>query len=246
MQARSSEHTHDGITLVVTRVPESSPGPTFVLVHGIAVSSRYFGPTTTELAKLGQVYLIDLPGYGAAPKPQRDVSIADHAAVIASWVAGSGLENPVLVGHSMGAQVVSQLAVDHPELTDRIVLMCPTMPPNERSLATGAWLLTLDSVGNPPKADAIIMADYLFRCGIPYFLKQSKHLFGDRIEDRLGSIAAKTLVIGGDKDKIVKAPWLKRVTDGIPSARLEIVHGPHVVMWRDPERIAELIAGHAA
>jgi len=243
------EHRHDGLTLVATRADGTPPAgsPTFVLVHGIAVSSRYFAPTTAELAKLGTVYLVDLPGYGAAPTvPKgRDVTITDHANVLASWLAASGLENPVVVGHSMGAQVVSRMAVDHPELTSRIVLMSVTMPVGERNLVKGGWLLAIDSLRNPPSADAVIMADYLFRCGIPYFFRQTKQLFSDRIEDRLGEVKAKTLVICGDKDLIVPRSWSQRVTDEIPDARLEIVRGPHVIMYHQPAQLAAVIAGHA-
>jgi len=244
------EHKYDGLTVVVTRAEGTPPpgSPSFVLVHGIAVSSRYFGPTTAELAKHGTVYLVDLPGYGAAPKPKdgRDVSITDHARTLAAWLAESGLDNPVVAGHSMGARVVSRLAVDYPHLTNRIVLMSATMPVGERSLAKGGFLLALDSVRNPLRADAVIMADYLLRCGIPYFLKQSKHLFADHIEDRLDQIRAKTLVLCGDKDLIVPRAWSQRIADGIPDARLEVVRGPHVIMYHDPARLAELIAGHAA
>lgn len=249
METGAIEHEHDGLTIVVTRAEGNPPvgSPTFVLVHGIAVSSRYFGPTTPELAKLGTVYLVDLPGYGAAPKPPkgRDVTITDHANALASWLAASGLENPLLVGHSMGAQVVSRLAADHPELTARIVLMAPTMPVGERNLLIGGWLLLIDSVRNPLRADAVIMADYLFRCGIPYFLKQSKHLFRDHIEDRLAEVNAKTLVVCGDKDKIVPSSWSQRITDGIADARLEVVSGPHVIMYHEPAHLAGVIAGHA-
>jgi pimeloyl-ACP methyl ester carboxylesterase len=250
MKTSPIEHGHEGLTIVVTRAEGTPPpgSPTFVLVHGIAVSSRYFAPTTAELVKLGTVYLVDLPGYGAAPKAAkgRDVTISDHANVLASWLAASGLENPVVVGHSMGAQVVSRLAVDHPELTNRIVLMSPTMPAGERSLLTGGWLLAIDSVRNPPSADAVIMADYLFRCGIPYFFRQTKHLFGDHIEDRLAEVRAKTLVICGDKDLIVPRSWSQRVAEEIPDARLEIVSGPHVIMYHEPAHLAAVIAGHAA
>jgi pimeloyl-ACP methyl ester carboxylesterase len=219
MKTSPIEHGHEGLTIVVTRAEGTPPpgSPTFVLVHGIAVSSRYFAPTTAELVKLGTVYLVDLPGYGAAPKAAkgRDVTISDHANVLASWLAASGLENPVVVGHSMGAQVVSRLAVDHPELTNRIVLMSPTMPAGERSLLTGGWLL-------------------------------AKHLFGDHIEDRLAEVRAKTLVICGDKDLIVPRSWSQRVAEEIPDARLEIVSGPHVIMYHEPAHLAAVIAGHAA
>jgi pimeloyl-ACP methyl ester carboxylesterase len=242
----TSRRAFDDLTVMVKRFPGRDEGPAFVLVHGIGVSSRYYHPAAAELAKQGRVYLVDLPGYGAAPDPKRDVSIADHAGVLARVLEDSGLVNPVLVGHSMGSQVVSRLAVDSPQVTDRIVLMAPTMPVGERTLWSGAWRLVVDGVRNRPLANLVVAWDYFVRCGIPYFLRQSRHLFSDRIEDRVGSIAAATLVLAGHADLVVPVDWARGVAAGIPNSRFAVVHGPHLVMYSDPVGVAQAIAEHAA
>ena len=244
----TSRRAFDDLTVVVKRFPRiaDGDGPAFVLVHGIGVSSRYYHPAAAELAKVGAVYLVDLPGYGAAPDPRRDVSIADHAAVLARVLEDSGLVNPVLVGHSMGAQVVSRLAVDSPRVTDRIVLLAPTMPADERRLWPAALRLLADGTRNPLRANLIIGWDYFVRCGMPYFFRQLPHLFGDRIEDRLAGIRAKTLVLIGDRDLVVPERWAHFVAESTPGARFETVRGPHVIMYSDPVRVAGFIAEHAA
>lgn len=243
----TSRRAFDDLTVVVKRFPHTvtGDGPAFVLVHGIGVSSRYYHPAAAELAKLGEVYLVDLPGYGAAPDPRRDVSIADHAWVLARVLEDSPLVNPVIVGHSMGSQVVSRLAVDWPRVTDRIVLMAPTMPPAERSLGAGAWRLIVDGMRNPPVANLIVAWDYFVRCGLPYFFRQTRHLFDDRIEDRLSRVTARTLVLNGDRDLVVPTGWARTVAEGIPGARIEVVHGPHLIMFSDPVNVAAHIAEHA-
>lgn len=233
------------LCLVVKRFPGSADGPAFVLVHGIGVSSRYYHPVAAELAKRGRVYLVDLPGYGAAPNPRRDVSIADHAAVLGRFLAAADLQDPVIVGHSMGSQVVSRLAVDSPSVASHIVLMAPTMPIGERTVRRSFWRLVVDGLRNPPLANLIVMIDYFVRCGVPYFLRQTRHLFGDRIEDRLGGIRSKTLVLGGDRDLVVPQEWARFVAAGIAGAQVEFVRGPHLIMWSDPVRIAAAIERHA-
>lgn len=244
----TSRRAFDDLTVVVKRFPSVAEveGPEFVLVHGIGVSSRYFHPAAAELAKRGTVYLVDLPGYGAAPDPRRDVSIADHAGVLARVLEDSGLVDPVLVGHSMGSQVVSRLAVDSPDVTDRIVLLAPTMPAGERRFFSAAWRLLVDGVRNPLRANLIIGWDYFVRCGMPYFFRQLPHLFGDRIEERLPGIRAKTLVLIGHDDLVVPVPWARFVAGSIPGGRFETVRGPHVIMYSDPVNVAALIAEHAA
>ncbi len=215
-------------------------------MHGIGVSSRYYHPAAAELAQYGPVYLVDLPGYGSAPNPHRDVSIVDHAGVLAEYLKAEGIENPVLVGHSMGTQVVSRAALDYPELTDSLVLIAPTMDPAARTFWTATRLLLTDIVLHEKlRANLLISADYFIRCGVPYFLRQVPHLLTDRIEDRLPRLAVKGLVLRGNADVISKEGWSREVAGLLKQGSYATVDGPHVVMFADPARVAALIANHA-
>lgn len=241
---------YDDLAVVIRRFPlaDSAPseGRPFVLVHGIGVSSRYFHPAAAELAKYGSVYLVDLPGYGSAPDPHRPVTIRDHAGVLAKFLAADGIDAPILVGHSMGTQVVTQLALDYPQVTDRLVLLAPTMDAAARGFwrATGRLLRDI-LTREPPRVNAIVSVDYFFRCGIPYFLKQTRFLLADRIEDRLPRLDVKALVIRGDRDCICPPEWTRHVAALLRDGSYAEVRGPHVIMYTDPKRIAALIADHA-
>ncbi|MEO8263730.1 MAG: alpha/beta fold hydrolase [Pseudolysinimonas sp.] len=238
----TSRQVHENLTIVVKRFAvRHQPVDTdrsFVLVHGIGVSSRYFQPLAAELANLGAVYLVDLPGYGAAPDPRRDVTIADHAAVLASLLRRSGLDGSVIVGHSWGCQVVSTLAIEHPDVTDRIVLMSPTMQPASRRFWSAARNLLHDALREPPVVFGIAVTDYLIRCGLPYLLRQVPHMLQDAIETRLGGMRSRVLVINGDRDPIVSKEWATEL--GGLSDRIEFreVNGPHVIMHTQPAMIA--------
>lgn len=248
MTAVTSRRAFGDLTVVVKRYPHSAQGsgPDFVLVHGIGVSSRYFQQAAAALASHGSVYLVDLPGYGSAPNAHRDVSLADHAGVLADFLEDSGFVNPVLVGHSMGAQIVAQLDVDSPEVTDRIVLMAPSLEPRLRTFWRAVGALALDATREPAWGNAITASDLWFRCGPFYAIAQMKHLLADRLEDRLPRVSARALVITGDRDPIVSAQWANQVTDLIPQATLRVVEGGHVMMFSDPVRVADLIAEHAS
>ena len=238
------------LCVVVKRFPgreATSGGPIFVLVHGLGVSSRYFQPAAAELARHGQVYLVDLPGHGASPKPSpaRHVSIADHAAVLGGLIAETGAPRVVLVGHSMGAQVVARLAIDHPDVVDRVVLMAPTLDPALRTPARAVGRLLRDGVREPPIANFIAVTDYLLRCGLRYGLQQLPNVLEDRPEDYLPMLTTPTLVIRGDRDPIVEHGWAAEVAGLVPGARLAEVRGPHVIMFTDPVGVAREIAEHA-
>ncbi|CAN5557154.1 alpha/beta hydrolase [soil metagenome] len=242
----TSRQAFGDLTIVVQRFPGPVvDGPSFVLVPGIGVSSRYFAPAAAELAKRGTVYLVDLPGYGAAPDPKREVTIVDHANVLAKFLTAAQLDHPVLVGHSWGSQVVSRLAVDHPGVVDHLVLMAPTLVPGARTFWRSIRLLLVDGFREPLRVNLIAAGDYLFRCGIPYGMRQMPYLLEDRIEDRLPAITAKTLVLRGDRDPIVEEPWAREVTSLVPGADYATVAGAHVVMYTDPVGVAKHISDHA-
>jgi len=242
----SRSQIDDDLAIVVKRYPSRGTviGPNFVLVHGIGMSSRYFAPLAAELARHGSVWTIDLPGYGSAPNPRRDVTIDDHAAVLAAFLESGRIGGPVLIGHSMGCQVIAALAVANPGVTDRIVLMAPAINPAERTVAFQALRLAQDALVEPPRANWVVFSDYLFRSGPLYFLRQMHHMLADAIEARLPGIAAKTLVIVGDHDAIVPTDWAEEVTRLLPNGTLRVVRGPHVIMFTDPVAIAAHIAEH--
>jgi 2-hydroxy-6-oxonona-2,4-dienedioate hydrolase len=120
-----------------TSVDASAPAtPTVVLVHGVAVSSRYLVPLAEHLAPRARVYLPDLPGYGRSDRPPgRDLTVPELADALASWMDRVGLDSPHLIGNSFGCQVIVDLAARHPDRVGRLVLQGPAMDPHARS----AW-----------------------------------------------------------------------------------------------------------
>lgn len=247
-QFYTSRQLHDDLTVVVERFPgpEDVAARTYVLVHGIGVSSRYFHPLAAELSASGRVFLVDLPGYGAAPDPRRDVTLADHAAVLAGFLRETDLANPVLVGHSMGTQVVSLLAERHPDVTDTVVMLAPTLVPSARTPGRAIRNLLRDALREPPVVFVIAVTDYLVRCGLPYLLRQMPHMLADRLEDRVAAHRARTLVVNGHRDPIVPSAWASELAQRHPHAEFREVRGPHVIMHTAPAMIARHIVAFVA
>lgn len=244
----TSRQEHDSLTIFVERFPgpENPAAPTFVLVHGIGVSSRYFHPLAAELSTAGRVFLVDLPGYGESPDPRRDVSIADHAEVLAGFLRQLAVPDPVIVGHSWGAEVVSMLALRHPAVPRTVVLLSPTLEPPARTAWRAIGRLLRDSVREPPAVFWIAATDYLVRCGLRYLLKQLPHMLADRPEDRVPDHRARTLVVNGDRDPVVSSQWARRLADAHPDGEFREVRGPHVIMHTEPATIAQHITRFVA
>ncbi len=219
--------------------------PDFVLLHGIGVSARSYGPTAAALATHGDVHLLDLAGYGRSPRPDRDLGIADHAALVARYLDDRTLDHPVVVGHSMGTQVAAQLCADFPELSDHLVLIGPVVVPDARTLLKLAGLLLRDGLREPPAVTVLAIHDYLFRAGVPYMAEQLPHLLGADLEAGAERVAARTLVLCGRDDPIVPVEWAIQLTSRFRHGWFATVPGPHASMFAAPELIAGLLTDHA-
>ena len=87
-------------------MPAGPDVDTFVLLHGYGASSftwRYLAP---ELAKRGHVLLVDMKGFGEAPKPDDgQYGPQDLAELIHRLLVQRRLSRVTLVGHSLGGGV---------------------------------------------------------------------------------------------------------------------------------------------
>ena len=103
--------------------------PRFVLVPGLGLSGRYMMPTAELLASTGTVWVPDLPGCGRSDRPRNVSGIPELADALALWMEMHGIEAPVLIGNSFGAQVIVDFAVRYPERLDSAVLVAPPSTP---------------------------------------------------------------------------------------------------------------------
>ncbi|MBY4206047.1 alpha/beta hydrolase [Rhodococcus sp. 05-2255-1e] len=84
-------------------------GSPLVLVHGLGSSHRNWDPIVPALAEHREVIALDLPGFGRTP-PLADVSIASLTDALRAYLDSEGLSDVDLVGSSMGARMVVELA----------------------------------------------------------------------------------------------------------------------------------------
>jgi len=81
-------------------------GETFVLLHGYGASSFSWRTWTPTLATRGHVVLVDLKGFGRAPRPDDDrYGPSDQAELVHRLVVERDLRDVTLVGHSLGGGV---------------------------------------------------------------------------------------------------------------------------------------------
>lgn len=233
----------DGHILVTT--DSELPGQhTFLLVHGIGMGISYFAELREALQPHGRIVALDLPGFGDSPEPPESLSMAGMGRLLNDFVIAELLDNPVLVGHSMGSQVVTEAAAQRPDLYSQIVLIAPTVNAHERSIGRQSLRMLQDLVDESPQVLALGLKNYL-KAGPRWFAKKLHSMMDHEIEKTLPHVQAHTLVIRGTRDPVCPHDWAEQVTALLPDGRLvEIPGRGHETMVKDGECAAELIANH--
>ena len=101
-------------------------GPCIVLLHGNGVLLQdWLAPGMfDELARSHEVIAFDRPGFGYSTRPRfKAWTPARQAALIAKALRRLGIRQACIVGHSFGTMVATALALDHPTLVSRLVLL---------------------------------------------------------------------------------------------------------------------------
>ncbi|MEO5806588.1 alpha/beta hydrolase [Devosia sp.] len=97
-------------------------GKPLVLLHGGLGDMTMFGPVLDALAAGRQVIGVDLQGHGHTLPFDRPMTAKAMATDVAELIKYLGLEQPDVLGYSMGALIAMRLAIDHPEAVGRLVL----------------------------------------------------------------------------------------------------------------------------
>ncbi|MGP9613091.1 alpha/beta fold hydrolase [Brachybacterium sp. AOP42-B2-9] len=237
-----TRRVHVGGHTVDVRGTFAPERPPIVLVHGIGMSGEYFLPYGDLLAVTHDVYTLDLPGYGSTPQPVRALTVPELSDVVVGVVTTLGLDAPVLVGHSMGCQIVADAIADHPGLCAGYMLIGPTVDPAARSLHAQGMRLLRDTLIESPLSNAVVFRNYL-RMGPLRYLRTARHMLADHTEETIPRCTVPGLVVRGARDPIASAEWVRLLVRLAPDAALrEIPGGSHNVQHIRPHDLAAACA----
>jgi pimeloyl-ACP methyl ester carboxylesterase len=98
-------------------------GPPLVLLHGAYMNAEAMRPLADGLAGIRQVIVPDAQGHGRTADVDRPITYEQMGDDFAELIRGLGHEQADVVGYSMGGASGLRLAIQHPELVRRLVVI---------------------------------------------------------------------------------------------------------------------------
>jgi pimeloyl-ACP methyl ester carboxylesterase len=224
--------------------PKGGSDTPLLLVHGLGAQGEDWSRMIPALAAQGfHVYVPDLPGYGRSSHPKdADYSIAMEEAAMVSFAQAVHLPHAFVAGWSMGGWIAMKLALDHPEMVDRLVVYDSAgiyfpanfgaelfVPSDAPGLARLATALSPDPRPNAhPLPDFVVRAvlDRMARNGWVVNRSMTAMTNGrDLLDFRLQEIRQPTLVVWGAEDQLIPLAVGKRLHEEVPNSTLSILEG---------------------
>jgi esterase len=224
-------------------------GPAVLLLHGLFGSAANLGMVARGLADQFSVYSLDLPNHGKSPR--RDVMhYPAMAADVAAFIEGMKLAPCRVLGHSMGGKVAMQLALERPDLVDRLVVadIAPVQyPPHHDAVLAGIDAVAEAVPTDRRSADAVL-SEHVMEPGVRAFLlkswqkdadgrwgwlinreaiKANYHFLGEpnRPPAPGGQFTGPVLFIAGSESDYVKPEHRDTVVELFPNAEVKFIQG---------------------
>jgi pimeloyl-ACP methyl ester carboxylesterase len=128
---------------------DEGSGPPLVLIHGLGGQMHNFTHSLLDRLKHNhRVIILDRPGCGYSTRSRKaSAALAVQAKTIAGLIDELNLEQPLIVGHSLGGAIALMLALEHPEKIGGLALVAPathageTVPPLFRGIYVRSKLM---------------------------------------------------------------------------------------------------------
>lgn len=102
-------------------------GEPLVLLHGGVIGILMFGPTLPALAASRQVIAPELQGHARTVDIDRPLSCEAMADDVAALLAQLEIAQADVLGYSLGGNVALQLAIRHPEVVRRLIVVAASI-----------------------------------------------------------------------------------------------------------------------
>lgn len=212
-----------------------------VLIHGLGTDRRIWLYQVPEFCSRVPTLTVDLRGHGRSSAPDGEWTVADMGRDIVRLLRQLGAEKANLVGLSLGGMVAQQFALDYPYATASLVLVdtiAGPPPGGDQPLREALAFIeaqpmraiaeTRIAAAFTDAVDPVMRGHVIEQAALndkDNYLRAARATFSFNVRERLGEIAAPTLVVVGEQDRTFPMAWMEDVASGIRGARLVRLSG---------------------
>jgi pimeloyl-ACP methyl ester carboxylesterase len=238
----------NGVHMYVEQYGQGSP---LLLLHGgILTIDLNFASLIPTLAERHTVVGVEFQGHGRTADTGREITPAALASDVVGVLDSLGLDRAHVFGHSMGAGVALELAVNHPARVRRVVAASASVRPEgmHEDLTDPAKMAT--STRMPTAQDFADMKEAYGRLSphpehFDEFLATLSASTADLqgwSDEQLAGITAPTLLIIGDRD-FTTVEHAALMLELIPGSQLAVLPDTtHMQVTRRPELLLPMLA----
>ena len=248
--------TVDGIR---TYYEECGDGPTIYCIHAAGQDTLMYRHALTQLSDQFRVISIDAPGHGTTLEPAGGAftNITQHAEYHENLMAALGVENPIIVGCSMGGNMVLELGARRPSYY-RGIVSCegsdytPTVSGfllemlllNSPQILE-CWSRSMTGYRTPPDRAREVV--WQLRRVTPETINAD--LTGYTGFDRRAEVAhikSPVVLVRGDADWLVNQQMVEETASRIPGATIAVLEGTgHYPMIENPVEFCDAVRAFA-
>jgi pimeloyl-ACP methyl ester carboxylesterase len=232
-------------------------GVPVLLLHGVSDSWRSFAPVLPHLPGAIRAFALSQRGHGDADRPATGYRTRDFAADVAAFMDALGLEQAIVVGHSMGTTNALRFAIDHPGRTLGLVLTGTFATYRGNPDIVELWEAAVSRFTDPIDREFVRefqqstlaqpVPEAFFDAVVQESLKVPAHVwraaFAGFLEDdfvaELSEIEAPALILWGARDALCPRADQEALLTAIAEALLVVYAGAgHAPHWEEPKRFA--------
>lgn len=242
-----SKRAHNGdIEIVYWVFGEGTP---LVLITGLVTPASSWGPLPTVLSHQGyKVIAIDNRDVGSSSRcDDMEYEVADMARDVAAVLDAEEIERSYVLGISLGGMIAQELALQFPDRVEKLILVGTDAGFPDRVVDQDFWMSFLSlpapdpetylraaielmtapgfAEANPAMVDLIIKSRIGAFADSGQFNRQMQASTSFSSGQRLRDLQVPTLILHGDKDRMVAAANGPRLAELIPNSELVMLEG---------------------
>ncbi len=241
---------------------EYGEGQPLIILHGLFGSSDNWLTQAKLLAPHYKVYTIDQRNHGLSPHSD-DFDYTCMAADLLEFIEDHSIDQPAIIGHSMGGKTAMNFALAHPDKLEKLIVVdiAPRAYNLEHyTIVEGLNAIDLASLTTRNDADAAL-SKYVEEIDVRQFLlknlqRKSEGGFSWKINLKViteklsnvgvdlqyaGKFEGPTLFIRGKRSNYIKDNDWTRIAEVFPAATLETMETGHWVQAEKPQEFVDLV-----